>query len=270
MAILKPQQVAGGLDPVPPKPGAVAMMLAPLGLLVACAALAVLLARRDRQHRPVAIALWIMAGAALVRLALDAPLSVAGPHVGWTRALFHIDQALLLAGVFALPWVACVTLWDRFRRYPWPSMWIFGWLVSVAMVALDYPTLRGDALRRVYLAAELGTLFVCALAIVLWLRRLGSLSRAQVAGGLDPVPPKPGVVADDTTFPPGPGTSPRWYTIATVLVLVLGDAALLGLGAWQHGLFGNAYMLQQAGLLAVYFVIVCVHVAALVSGRKAT
>jgi hypothetical protein len=254
--------VLGGLDPVPPKPGIVALMCAPLALLVVSAVLAYLLSRKDRRHRPVAIGLGVMAVAVLGRLAMDAPLNVEGPHVGWMRAMFHFDQALLLVGVAALPWVTLATL----RALPpGPSTRHSSWLLRVAvplsmmLVALvvGYPSIRGEALRRAYLAAELAALFWCAVAIVGWLRRRGWASQTIVV-----------TEATETTFTLGGAAGPRWYTLAVPLGLVGADAVLLAFGAWRYGLFGQAYTLQQAGLLALYAGLACVQVAALIQTRR--
>lgn len=234
------------------------MMLAPLGLLVASAALAFALARRDHRHRPVAIALGVIAGTGLARLALDGALQAPGPYTGWLRVVFHADQALLIAGVFTLPWLATETFApNRHGRLRYAFL-AFAWAaLLIVYLVTQYPELRGDALRRVYLVAELASLFACVLAIVPWLRARGSTPKTDGDPLLPPGDP----------FPPGPGT-PRWYTIACVLVLVLGDGALLFVGAWGRGLFGDAYVLQQAGLLAIYASVVGVQVAALMVSRQ--
>lgn len=70
------------------------------------------------------------------------------PYTGTARALFHASQALTLAwpaGVAALSW----HLLTRLR----PVTWMLApWVGATALLALQYPTLRGealgDALRR--------------------------------------------------------------------------------------------------------------------------
>ncbi len=265
--------VLGGLDPVPPKPGIVALLHAPLALLVISAVLAYLLSRKDRRHRPVAIGLGVMAAAALGRLVMDAPLTVDGPHVGWMRAMFHVDQALLLVGVVALPWLAhevfCELPPGPSRRRSAAAGSVWAWFLLTMI--LGYPELRGELLRRLYLVNEMIALFVCAVAIASWALRRGWTSKIppSVENAIDACERAMGPGARNTFEWIAAGAAPQWYTAFAVLALVGADVALLAFGAWRWGLFGDAYTVQQAGLLALYVAIAGAHVVALMLTRRA-
>lgn len=269
-------QLTGGTGPTPPNPGAVALGLAPHLFLIAAAMLAIYLwRRRDARHRPAALGLAATAGAEVVRYVLSLTvLAAAGPHEGLLRAVFHLDQGLYLVGVVVLPWMALSTLCDlppgptqQERYLARLSLWLvllgaFG--ATWSLLVLGYPELRGDALRRVYLGAELATLFVCALAIAAWVRRRMSSSRRQAATGAEYAE---ALAAGANGEPLPPSRLPRWYTLAVVLGLVLADAALLFVGAWPRGLFGSAYAVQQGGLLVLYVSLTGVHAVALALTR---
>lgn len=86
------------------------------------------------------------------------------PYAGWTRAAFHLDQALFLAwpfGVLALSWWA-------WRRSGFAVQLILAaWLINVHALASRYPALRGEALGHAYglLAAFCAALSLCAVAL---------------------------------------------------------------------------------------------------------
>ncbi len=271
-------QLTGGVGPTEPDPGAVALMLAPHAFLVASAVLAYLLARRDRRHRPVAIALVAIAIAEVLHLALRLLVLVparaelgAAPYAGFVRAIFHVTEGCYLVSVVALPWLAWETFTEGGEDLPPGPGWrrrallaVAAWAAVLLALVLGYPTLRGDVLRQVYLGAELAALFVCVVAIAPWLRRSPWTKPLNMMESM-----RPGAGETFARVAQTPPPSPRWYTSASVLVLVAGDAVLLAAGAWRHGLFGAVYQIQQAGLLGLYFVIVCMHVFAIVSGRRA-
>lgn len=102
-------------------------------------------ARSDRDADLLACArlLEALLGADLLNLAASALLAPAAtPYAGAARALFHASQALTLAwpaGVAALAW----HLFTRLRPVSWVSV---PWTACTALLALDYPALRGEAL----------------------------------------------------------------------------------------------------------------------------
>jgi hypothetical protein len=113
---------------------------------------ALLLARRDRSHLPMALwALWVLVDDAtrdVIRLGmLDAPR----PYAGWFRVLHHVDQLL----VFSWPaaFVALVLRHFTRLRPVWAAL-PFGLMF---LLCLDYPAMRGEPARAIYLAAQLYT-----------------------------------------------------------------------------------------------------------------
>ncbi len=223
------------------------ILLADRLLLPLAAILAVLLARRRADHRPVAVALCIQSGASLVRLLLHRALLGPAPFTGWPRVAFHLSQSLTSAGNAAFAWCCLAVLCSRRSTAERPARagWIAGWVstfsrrdvvhvwigFSVVCIA-RYPELRGAALVPVYLAAELAALLVWALASV-------HAARADGLRGLVGTP-------------------------ARVVVTLLGAISLGALaGPWTAGLYDAAYSPQQASLLVLYTAIVLVHLVAL-------
>ncbi len=318
----KPQAATGGLDPTPPNPGATVgldptppdpgvlpsvaphaflvagLLLATIGardsalhlvcsvLLLTSAWAAWLLVRLDRRHRPIALGLVAMSSAQLVRALLRASALGAGPHAGWGRVAFYLDEGLYLLSTVALPWMAFATLRKRpyppgpspFARLWWP-LWIAGmcvWLV------VGYPELRGDDLRKVYLGHELVALLVACVFIAAWVRRRDPVlwfkrlhpddqdlwnrefARGVASGG----PFRAECRVLEARLVRDEAGRPRWYMWAPIVWLVAGDLLLLGVGAWRYGLFGAAYEVQQAGLLVVWGTVAAMQCAALVGARR--
>lgn len=115
------------------------------------AILAVLTARRDRAHRPVAAYVaWMFLSelvrwAGLIHLYRDAPR----PLHGVARLAFHVDEAIALSwsGFFV---AACLAVFvGRGVRYAF-----VGWLAIVGLVCVWYPRLSGPSLVNVYLATS--------------------------------------------------------------------------------------------------------------------
>jgi len=287
--------IAGGLDPYPPNPGfracrlaphvvliielallaalsrGSAMLLALPALLVLSAWAAWLLARVDVRHRPIAVGVGVWAALALLGRGVDVTmLAGAGPYTGWARAAFHIEEATRLVTAALPAWMALTVM----TKYPLgPSLrqhlaWWLPWACALVLLVIGYPELRGDALRRAYLGAELAALLVAVVAILSWVQRRGwragladpsAAARAGWTALLGPVPVLD--IAADTW-------SSLWYTYGTVLAIVVGDVVLLGVGAWRYGLFGDAYVVQQGGLLGVWGIVALLQGTALVMARR--
>jgi hypothetical protein len=187
------------------------------------ALVAVVVAWKRSEHRPVAAFLAGTVVADLVRLGLSlGPLAISGPYKGPLRALFHVEQALFLtwpAGIAAL------ALWVYRKRHPFPVA--IAYALAVAVLVIGYPAIRGDLLRRCYLAAEIAAVVTAIGAFVRWVGR----------------------------------APPRLPQVVTTFVLVV-DMVSLAVGPWQWGLFG-AWALAQVIYSALYAVLIVVQIGAL-------
>jgi hypothetical protein len=150
----------------------VALWIARVALLLA-AITAVGLARRRADHWPFAMLLaWVLI-TNIIRSVLASRFglirSVGLPPFDSTSLVaFYVDQAFELSSP---AWIAAMSCWYFARR-----RWLAGgpalaWIIGVAYLETHYPEVRGDALRRVYLAAELAALCASALVIVPWIGR---------------------------------------------------------------------------------------------------
>lgn len=155
-------------------------MIAYLALFGA-AATAFLLARRDREHWPIAALLVANLVASLIRAAIAARIDASA--LG--ELIFHVDEALFLIAPLSLATVALV-LFAR-AGLAWAALPTWGVLVANLCAYSD--KLDATRLARFYLAIELAALLVCAGAIVharragrLNLRRLPHLALALVVG----------------------------------------------------------------------------------------
>lgn len=142
------------------------LQLLGLALYVAAGVVAVVLARRDRRHRPVAWYLVTIVAIDLLQLGRAALLPEAtGPREGWQLLLRHAECGLYLASILALPAMA----WGLFMKgrpvsMLVPGLFIWGWLIG------GYPDLRGEALMRLYDFIELGSVVASAGFFITWLR----------------------------------------------------------------------------------------------------
>ena len=190
--------------------------------LLAAAVSAVALARFRADHRPFAAFLaWITLANALravlaVSFGLIRPLD-SPPFTGFAHIAFHIDEAIGLSGPAALA-ITTILLFVR-RRYL-AILPAIVWLGGVAYVSINYPALRGEALRRVYLAAELAGLTIASGSIITWIWRREAPTPARIC------------------------------TLAVCFV----DGGLLFVGAQRWG-FWQRQDLEQACLTLVYLTI---------------
>lgn len=269
-------QATGGGSPIPPDPGAVALMICLCGLVGACALLAHRLARKHPRHRPVFVYFALLFVGALLQIPQWVGhnlLGWAGPYEGLRRVVFHVSQAGFLVDSVALPWLA----WRTLGKEPesevtaWARSWWLALPVYVALVAsavVAYPELRERALLKGYLLVEMISLFVASIAVGGWLARRGWRRNVapSVDNALDRVKDAMGPRMREA-FGEIAGEPPPRMTIICTLALVAAPLALLLVGAWRYGLYGPAYAVQQAGLLALYGVLVGAQAWALWSGR---
>jgi len=142
---------------------------------------------------------------------LDAP-----PLEGWARVAFHAQQALFLTWPAGLAAIVLVLFVSRRWTAALPGV---AWAALVAYLSTHYPAVRGDALRGVYLAAELAAVTVAAGSIITWTWRRASPTPAH----------------------------------ACALFVALIDAVALIGGALRYGVFEYWYLDQICSLLLYAF-----------------
>jgi hypothetical protein len=146
----------------PPQPG-IWYALAALA-----AVLAVWLAHRRAEHRPIAVFLVAMVAIDLARFALARAIDFAAaprPHVGLVRLAFHLDELGFLAWPAGLVGLVLVVFAGR-RAWPALVAWLLTWAGLVALYPSDL--VRGPGLARVYLAALLVSLAIYVAALTEW------------------------------------------------------------------------------------------------------
>lgn len=196
-----------------------------IALQISSAVAAMLLAWRRADHRP--FAAWSVGTtvATLTRFTLAAtvlPMRAPGlpPYVEAQRVFFHVDEALFMSSDAGF---AVVAIWLFAQRRTLALLPALAWVGAVAYLATHYPEVRGDALRKVYLAAQLAALAVAISAIAsLWWRH----------GGMTPA---------------------RQCLLCCVAV----GGGTLFVGAWRWGFWHEWFLTQIAfallyGVLAVY------------------
>jgi hypothetical protein len=144
----------------------------PIGVLLSALAtvLALNVARKRREHRPVAALLAFGLLSDLARWPLRAWVLLPAherfgtePLQGGARLAFHVDQALFLAYPAA---VAALAIGIFLRRRPWAVAIV--WAATIGVLAAMYPATRGALLRRCYLAAELASLTLAVGSFITW------------------------------------------------------------------------------------------------------
>ncbi len=137
-----------------------------VALCALAAAVALILARRDPRHYPIAVYLAAVFSLDLLRLARTALLpATTAPRQGWELIARHLDCGAYLATILALPAMALALF---LRRSPVPVM-VAGagaWLVLM----FRYPELRGHQLVEVYGAIELAGVVFAVGCLIMWLR----------------------------------------------------------------------------------------------------
>jgi hypothetical protein len=142
----------------------------------------VALTRLRTDHRPFAVFLaWFVCVEAL-RSALGQSFDLIRPlgslpFAGASRVAFHVDQTMELSWSAGL---AALAIWLFAKRRALALLPALAWAGAVAYLATHYPAIRGEALRLVYLGAELAALAVAAASIVTWGWRRESPTPVQV------------------------------------------------------------------------------------------
>lgn len=191
-------------------------------LHILAAGMAITIARRRADYRPVAA---LLVGTALANLALfgfilgGAPTSVpAEPLTGMARLAGHTRQALYLLWPFGLVATFLVVF---LKRRPWPVAAAYG--VFLATLVFGYPTIRGDLLRQAYLAAEIASVLLSLGILIQWGWRRESPTLVHLAA----------------------------------MMLLFGEAGVL-YGAWQGDIFGAGWDMGPVMYSTVYAVLCAV------------
>lgn len=146
------------------------------------AVLAIFIARRRAQYRPVAIFFAVQVVANLVheglRLGVLVPARAAGDGAPFTGAVLHVWQAVTAIGLLWPAGIAAVALVVFGRRRPWAVLPV--WAIVAAVLAVGYPVTRGDVLARVLFGCELAAFLTAAVSVGAWqLRRVGPAGRIE-------------------------------------------------------------------------------------------
>lgn len=158
-----------------------ALVSAALALKAIATALSLALARRRRQYRPVAAFLVLVTVADFGRAWLHVSFLDAAPrpYVGAMRILGEISGALWLTWATGLSALSIAVFQ---KRRPWIVAVLY--VVVVAALAAQYPAVRAESLRKVYLATELAALAVSIGSIVPWAVRRTELPHVEHAAML--------------------------------------------------------------------------------------
>jgi hypothetical protein len=115
-------------------------------LLAVCAALALAVARRSPEHRPLAAALCGLLGASLILIGLHHVLVGPVPFTGWLRAGMRLEIALRVLW----RWAVAAALWWTLgsRRGAWACLGV-GAAIALGCAAA-YPWLRQERLFTAY------------------------------------------------------------------------------------------------------------------------
>jgi hypothetical protein len=153
-------------------------------LRLTAAFLAVVVARRRPEHRPVALFLVVIVLAALARPAIEATGIVPStpspvPLAGLPRVAAHALQALYLLWPFGV-----LALVRRAFTGKGVGLIATGYTLSLAGLIAGYPMIRGALLARTYTALELASLLVSIGFVTQWWQRRLIPTLSQVAAGL--------------------------------------------------------------------------------------
>lgn len=204
--------------------------------MISAAVTAVMVARRRAEHVPAAVALVLLTAATLARVPLYAALGPppVEPYHGAALVLVYLDGAAELASYASVVGLAVALAASPERRRR--AVAIVGgiWLVASVVLAALYPSplVRGAGLHRVYLTADLVSMFAATVALVTW-------ARAGIAAK----------------------RSPRLVHVVAI-GLVLLDLAILvtPLSPWRGAVFGESFDGVQVEIVVVFSAITAAQV----------
>ncbi len=200
------------------------LVLLTYGLSIVATGLAWAVAWRRAEHRPIALLLTLGLVTDVVRRVLHFVLvpgyaaAAGGPLTGWYRLAGNLATADFLVWPAAVAAAAVVVFLERR-----PIVVAVVWAAVSAGLAAAYPQVRGAALGRVFLVAELAALLVATGSIVTWVRR---------------------------------GLGPEVHHVSIALVVAARLCAVVA-GPWKVNLFG-AWPLAQVGYAALYAALIII------------
>lgn len=149
-----------------------------IALKIGAALLSVVVARRRREYVPVSCFLVWTTLADLARAWLHTHWldQAPRPYVGLFRVLGEIGGALWLSWAAGLAGVSTVVFIKRR-----PYIVLVSYIALVVTLAILYPAVRDERLRKVYLGAELVALTVALGGVGEWIRRRTDLPEVEHA-----------------------------------------------------------------------------------------
>jgi hypothetical protein len=195
---------------------------------IAAAASSIALARRRAEHVPAAVALVILTAIPFVRDPVRTALApIPRPVEGAARVLVYLDGAAEMASYATLAGLALAVAASQHRRRVVAGT-VAAWALTSIVLAALYPSplVRGEALQRVYFAADLIGLFVSAAALVLWSQRTMAARRSPDSSSM----------------------------VALALIALDGAILLAPFSPWRGVLFGSDFTGIQL-IIVLYFAV---------------
>jgi hypothetical protein len=204
---------------------------------VLAALAAVMLAGRHAPHRPAAVALVLLATASVLHGPTVAVLhTLPHPIEGPARILVFIEIGLNIATSATVPALAVALAVPPERRRRSTAIVVVVWALATIVLGALYPSpyVRGAGLQQVYVAADLISLAVAALALIIE-------GRADIAAKR------------------APNSSSM---VATALVLIDGGILVAPFSPWRGDVFIQPYFGPQLVLTLFFFLIAATEVIA--------
>jgi hypothetical protein len=196
------------------------------------AALAWIVARYRPEHRPIAWLLGYGLASDAVRELIGAKVlrparaELAGaPFAGWVRVAFHVESAMFIGWMAA---VAALAVLIFGRRRPWGVLAVY--VVAVAVLAIGYPTFRGELLGKAYLACQLAALCTSVGFLLRWFAGREPAKVHHIAAGL--------IILTELSMLAGPyrfGIFTTWHLAQSMLIaLYVTIVPVQGVAIWRR------------------------------------
>jgi hypothetical protein len=191
------------------------------------ATLAILLARRRVQHRPVALFLTLDAALDALRFYVVRPLYLpfSTPYTGVPRFWFHVGEAIFTLWPVG---IACLCTVVFLRRRPWWPMAVGALALATLVAGYPHP-FRGDTLGKAYAVIDACAVAWSLTGVAIWtLQRRRPRPEHACASLL--------ALIDISLFagpfmPPAPHPFDSWVTAQAIYAMVWAMLALVHVGA---------------------------------------